>query len=533
MSGKPSYKRRKPTLTDNPERLKKAFLYWRANPVEAAKDWFDFTPEDYQGDMLNALFVDRKERIAAKSAHGVGKTAFLAITGHLFLNFFEQSRLVATAPTMAQLHDQLWPEYAKWHMNMPATLADQWDISGSHIRHKGFPKTWFGVARTSNKPANLQGFHGSHILIEVDEGSGVPDDVFETIEGALSEAGEAGKFAGLLVQGNPNFNAGEFNRAFLKNRDLYERFTISGDPQIFEFVKGQEKDHGRVYVSKRVTEKYRATMASKYGTDGAIYDVRVRGVFPRQEDAAVIPLQWAQWATMVPLPNFDAVADPVDIVCDVGRGGSAETVVGMFRNGHQLYPLRTKAKTSTEQAADMVVEAYHYVMGLGLRVGRIIVDEPGVGGGVIDGLVRRGYAVTPYHGGESLKEDRDGADDVRMFANRRARDWWYVRRLFEQRQRHIDEKDETLVAQLASVQYKYNVKDKIQVEAKEDLKSRLGEDAHLDRADVIVMAMAPWYSFKSSNTAVQEMDVEAPEQERPTTEFRREMELDDTRLRDF
>lgn len=532
MSGKPSYKRRRQTLSDNPETLKKAFDFWRVNPVEAAKAWFDFTPEDYQGDMLNSLFVKRNERIAAKSAHGVGKTAFLAITGHLFLNFFEHSRLVATAPTMAQLHDQLWPEYAKWHLNMPATLADQWDISGSHIRNKAFPKTWFGVARTSNKPQNLQGFHGAHILIEVDEGSGVPDNVFETIEGALSEAGDAGKFAGLLVKGNPNFNAGEFNKAFTKNSALYDLYTISGDPLIHEFIKGQEKEHGRVYYSKRVTQKYRETMEKKYGSDGAIYDVRVRGVFPRQEDKAIIPLQWAQWATMIPLPNFDAVADAVDIVCDVARGGSAETVVGLFRLGHLIAPMRTKAKTSTEQAADMVVEAYMWITAQGLRVGRIIVDEPGVGGGVIDTLNRREYSVTPYHGGESMKEDRDGADDVRMFANRRARDWWYVRRLFEQKLRHIED-DEVLVAQLASVQYEYNVKDKIQVEAKADLKKRLGEDAHLDRADVIVMGMAPWYSMKSTNTNVTETEVLAPDTERPSTEFAREMELDATRIRDF
>jgi phage terminase large subunit len=531
MVGKPSLKRRRTTLSDNTETLKKAFDFWRANPVQAAKDWFDFTPEPYQGDMLNALFVDHDERIIAKSAHGVGKTAFLSIIGHMFLNFYDHSRLVATAPTMAQLHDQLWPEYAKWHLSMPSTLADQWDISGGHIRNKAFSKTWFGVARTSNRPENLQGFHGSHLLIQVDEGSGVPDPVFEVIEGALSEAGQSGKINALVMAGNPNFNAGEFHRAFLKNRDLYRRFTISGDPAIHDFIKGQEKDHGQVYVSKRVSDKYRDTMRAKYGEDGAIYDVRVRGVFPRQEDAAVIPLQFAQWATLVEEPKYDPVANPVDIICDVARGGSAETVVGKFRSGHQYGPLVARPKTSTEQAADMVVDAVAGVELSGLRVGRVIIDEPGVGGGVIDSLHRRGVMATPYHGGESLKKDRDPEDDIRMFANRRARDWWNVRRLFEQRLRRIDN-DDILVAQLASVQFHYNTKEKIQVEAKVDLKARLGEDAHLDRADVIVMGMAPWYSYATSNISVREDEIEAGD-ERPTEEFRREMDLEQTRIRNF
>lgn len=40
----------------------KAFEHWRKNPVEAVKDWFKVTPEDYQGDILNNLFTggDRK-----------------------------------------------------------------------------------------------------------------------------------------------------------------------------------------------------------------------------------------------------------------------------------------------------------------------------------------------------------------------------------------------------------------------------------------------------------------------------------------
>jgi phage terminase large subunit len=127
----------------------------------------------------------------------------------IFLNCYKDSRVVATAPTFAQLHDVLFPEIARWHSKMNKRMADEWAISGGHIRHKGNPNVWFGVARTSNKPANLQGFHGNDILILADEASAIPPNVFEVIEGALSEAGEDGKTAKLLMAGNPNFNGGE------------------------------------------------------------------------------------------------------------------------------------------------------------------------------------------------------------------------------------------------------------------------------------------------------------------------------------
>ena len=266
-----------------------------------------------------------------------------------------------------------------------------------------------------------------------------------------------------------------------------------------------EKD-GAVYYSKRVTKKYVHTMTKKYGADSGVFDVRVRGIFPRHDDKAIIPLAWAQAAAAIPLPQFDKIADPVTIVMDVSRQGADETTCAAFRKGH-LVRMNTWPKTSTVQCEDILVEEKLYWEELGLTVARIIVDEPGVGGGVVDGARRRGLPITPYHGGESLKKGKDPEEDIRMFQNRRARDYWNVRRAMELGRVSILD-DETTINQLASVQYDYNTKsEKIQVESKRDMRDRLGEDASPDRADTIVMGLAPWYSFQSANTFIDEEDV--------------------------
>jgi phage terminase large subunit len=500
------------------EREAQAFAYWLKNPVEAIKDWFHATPTDYQGDMLNGLFAGTFDREATKSAHGVGKTTSLAWAGWVFLNCYEDSRLVATAPTFSQLHDALWPEYAKWHDKMPAELADMWKISGAHIRNKAKPMQWFGVSRTSNKPGNLQGFHGTHIMIQADECSGIPADVFEVIEGTLSEAGEDGKVAKLMAAGNPNFNAGEFYDMFTKHRSLYHRITVSGDPNFVQslgdnpatnapFVQGDEhKDHGRVYFSTRVTKKYRDTMAKKYGPDSGVYDVRVRGVWPKQEDRAVVPLVWAERMQGQSTPLFDKVADGVTLVLDVARFGGDETVLGAFRRGMPAAPLKTWPKTSTEACAHILKEAHKYWTALGIPVIRIIVDEPGVGGGVVDTARASGLVITPYNGGAAMVKGLDPDDDCRMFANRRSRDWWIVRRNLELEVLPLPD-DDVLIAQLASVHYDYNEKEKIQVESKKKMRERLGDDASPDRADVIVMGCAPWYSLGAHNNVFQQGDV--------------------------
>jgi phage terminase large subunit len=474
---------------------KKAFAHYAANPVEAVKDWFKVTPDPWQGDLLNGLFTSGLDRVAAKAAHGVGKSAVDAWAGWLFLNVYENSRLVATAPTFAQLHDVLFPEFAKWHAKMPQRMKDEWNISGGHIRHKGAPYEWFGVARTSNKPANLQGFHGEHLMIIGDEASAIPENVFEVIEGALSEAGDDGKIAKLLLNGNPNYTTGELYNAFNRNKDLYYRITITGDPD-FAATLGSTghgddtKEHGHLYYSPRVKPRYVSNMARKYGLDSAVFDVRVKGIFPRAADDAVIPFEWAQRASMLALPDqFDKLAHPYTLIVDVSRGGGAETVIGYQRRGVVIKMAAFKTTTTT-QIVNHIQEARMAAIAEGTTVVNIIIDEPGVGGGVIDQCRALNMPITPYHGGKALVRGEDPEEDIRMFANRKSRDWWNLRRLFEQDLMPIPD-DEVLVNQLASVKFTYNKQEKIAVEGKEDLKNRLGKEASPDRADVIVMACAP------------------------------------------
>ncbi len=491
------------------EREAKAFQHWLAHPTEYVKDVFNVTPDDWQGDALNGIFTSQ-DRCAFKAAHGVGKTTLFAWAGWLFLNAYEGSRLVATAPTFSQLNDVLFPEYAKWHGKMTERMRDEWQISGKHIRYKGDPYNWFGVARTSNHAANLQGFHNSNIMIQGDEASAIPEEVFEVIEGTLSEAGEEGKVAKLLIGGNPNFNSGELYNAFNKNKELYHCVSVTGDPKLLDELVVKQGEHhrlhGRIYYSPRVKATYINNMTKKYGEDSAIFDVRVRGIFPRAADDAIFPFEWVQRAMTLDIPKFDQHADAVTLVVDVARGSGAESVIGYFRKGLST---RTDAKRAPQKTTtitfNMVKEAVQNVKDDGLRLQTVLVDEPGMGGPVIDALRRDGVGVTAYNGGVGMKAGIDPAEDCRMFLNTRARDHWHVRRLLEQGRLPLPN-DEVLLAQMTSLKYGY-VGEKIKVEAKEDLKDRLGKDASPDRSDVIVMGTAPQYSAAAVHGALTNGDI--------------------------
>lgn len=491
----------------------KARRHWLANPVDAIKDWFKVTPDDWQGDALNAVFTGNTDRVAIKSAHGPGKSALDSWIGWVFLECYEDSRVVAVAPTAAQLGDALFPEYAKWHSRMPEKMQAEWALSNTHIRHKGNPQVWFAVGRTSNRPENVQGFHGTHILIQADEASGIPENVFEVIEGIMSDAGADGHVGKLVIDGNPNFTAGELYHAFNKNKELYHRITVTGDPDLLAQLgieQGQEHaKHGLVYYSKRVKPKYVDNMAKKYGRSSAVFDVRVRGVFPQMDDECVIPYEWAARAMLLPMrkdTDFDNYGVPARLVVDVARGGGGENVVGRFR-GKWLTKLAAEkpGAASTTPCINLCTEEEAALTREKIRFAGYRVDEPGVGGGVIDALRRLDKQVEPYNGGKTMKTEVDPADDCRMFANVRARDWWGLRRLLEDGNYPLPN-DEVLLGQLTSTKFYYR-NEKIVIESKEDLKDRLGKDASPDRADVIVMGNAETHAVAEVHGTIEPKDV--------------------------
>jgi len=202
-----------------PSEVQKAVLRWReGGPALFAEEVLGAEPTDQQWQASKAIV--EKRRVSIRSGHGTGKSTFEAWAILWFLSCYFPAKVPATAPTSHQLEDVLWSELAKWHRVMkerlPA-LGDQFEWSNEAFRMKDAPNESFSVARTSRpeRPEALQGFHADHILFVIDEASGVPDNVFEVAEGALSTDG-----AFVIMAANPT-------RAVWTRRIRSERGTVS------------------------------------------------------------------------------------------------------------------------------------------------------------------------------------------------------------------------------------------------------------------------------------------------------------------
>ena len=111
--------------------------------------------------------------------------------------------------------------------------------------------------------------------------------------------------------------------------------------------------------------------------------------------------------------------------------------------------------------------------------GRIVVDAVGMGTGVCDRLKQWSYVVDEYVGGTFAARGE-------KFSNKRAEAFWNIRELLEARKIAFPP-DEKLIEELLALRWR-ELGGKIQLEAKDRLKSRLGRSP--DRADALTMAFA-------------------------------------------
>ena len=80
-------------------------------------------PQAWQVEALRAIAAD--DKLALKSGHGIGKTAFLSWLILWWLLTRYPTKIVATANTAHQLNDVLWTEVDKWARQMPEGFREQ------------------------------------------------------------------------------------------------------------------------------------------------------------------------------------------------------------------------------------------------------------------------------------------------------------------------------------------------------------------------------------------------------------------------
>lgn len=449
------------------------------DPVGFALDRLGFYTWSKQREIMES--VRDHERTAVRACHGPGKTAVAARVALWFLDAHPgNSRVVTTAPTWAQVVDLLWREirsavgtaHARQELlSWPVPSATKLDLG----------EQWFAIGHSTDRPERFQGHHALHLLLIVDEASGVHESIFEAAEGFLTAGG-----AHVLLLGNPTQTGGTFHRAFTKERASWNCIHISAYDCPNETGEEVPPEVARALPRKGWAEERR----NAWGEESWIYQVRVLGNFAKNTKDIVFSLSDVEEAQTRGLPA-DSALDRVVITCDVARFGDDETVIAERIGDHIriLESYRGKRPPSTTagpQSDDLVATAgriAEHASRHPVAHVRIVVDDTGVGGGVTDILRRNKWPVTAFNGGEqAFRPDQ--------FPNRRSELWLEGAAQIED----LDlDPDDQLAADLTAPKYTYDLKQRKVVERKEETKKRLGRSP--DRGDAVLLTLVPAQSL--------------------------------------
>ena len=304
---------------------------------------------------------------------------------------------------------------------------------------------------------DLMGFGAS--IVVADESSLIPDPMFTRI---LRMVG--GFKRGRLIQlGNP-FEENHFARAFESKR--YISMTVD---HIQALAEGRLSQEFLDAAREEMTEmEFAILYECKFPTGGA-------------EDA-LIPKDWIENA----VNQKGCGGEHKQAGLDVARFGRDKTVY-IYREGGEVKSMEIQEKMDTMEV-------------VGWSRGLLNRDEPevmavdviGIGSGVFDRLEELYEEDEVDSEIEAVNVGASPTDNEakEKFMNLRAQVFWNLRMLFKpdkEGQSQISIPDDVgLKRELSEIRYKYGSERKIKIEAKEEMKKRLGNSP--DKADALALA---------------------------------------------
>ena len=427
-------------------------------------------PEDWAKDLMNRIrdgITDLNSAIqeAIASGHGIAKSATVAHLTLWAFTTFPDTRGVITANTETQLKTKTWAELGKW-FNLCFFSREFFTLTatGLFAKDPDRERTWRidMIPWSEKNPAAFAGLHnkGKRLLLIFDEASEIPDIIWETAEGALTDADTEIIW---LAFGNPTRNSGRFRECFSGGKFERQWHTLQIDSR-----------------SVRITNKKRLQgWIDAYGLDSDFVRVRVLGQFPRKGLMEFFSAEEID-AAMTREPIVQKT-DPLALGVDVARYGMNASVL-FYRKGRdaQTIPRERYNGLSTVDLADRIAEAH-----LRLRPDGIMIDGGGVGGGVVD-IVRakRLFCYEVQFGGKDIIYNSIYGNTGERYANNRAAMYGACRAWLKSGSLPPDPE---LRRQMLAIRYTFNNKDEIILERKEDLVDEDGSGISLDDIDALCL----------------------------------------------
>lgn len=403
-------------------------------------------------------------QVAVKSCHTIGKSFTAATACGWWIDSHPpgEAFVVTSAPTGSQVKAILWREINRLHKRAGLaghTNLTEWYDDGELVA--------FGRKPNDYEPTAFQGIHAKFVLVVLDEACGIPRPLWDA---ALSLA--SNEYSRILAIGNPDDETSHFHAVCQPDSGWQVLTIAAADTPSFT---GEEVpvEVAEVLISKEWAERRKLD----WGEDSPVYQSKILAEFPSEGPNVVVPGRLVAQARVI---EYNDIAPRVGGL-DVGAGGDKSILA--WRAGRRLEEMMAWNTRDPIELVEVVAEQIRL-----LKLTELRVDVIGWGWGIygslralaLDDRLGSCQIVTPVNVAER-------AHDAGQFINRRAELWWMAREALRAGEWDLRAIDDDAAAELSAPRYKIT-KDRTQVEAKDDIRKRLGRST--DKADAILLAYA-------------------------------------------
>ena len=458
-----------PQIKDNPLAFVMLLFPWgvKGTPLEHFSG-----PRKWQREVLQDIANHIKQnngkvdfdtlREAVASGRGIGKSALVSWLVIWMLSTRIGSTTIVSANSESQLRKVTWAEITKW---LAMGLNSHWfEVSATSLQ----PAKWltelverdlrkgtryWGVEGRLWSAENPDAFAGVHnmdgVLVIFDEASGIDDAIWAVTAGFFTE-NTPNRF--WFAFSNPRRNTGYFYETFHSKRDFWRTKVVDA-----RTVEGTDK---AVYQQ----------IIDEYGPDSAQAHVEVYGQFPSAGDDQFIGANTVDEA--MKRVKYQDLSAPIVIGVDPARFGADATVIAV-RQGRDIVKIIRHRGDDTMTVVGYVIDAIEEY-----KPTLVVIDEGGLGAGVVDRLKEQRYKIKGVNFGNKSKNPI-------MYGNMRAQMWGDMR---EWLKTASIPNDRFLKTDLISPMMKPDSRGTIFLESKKDMKAR--GLASPDAADAIAVTFA-------------------------------------------
>jgi hypothetical protein len=436
-----------PRIKDSPLNFVALVFPWgvKGTPLENFKG-----PRKWQREVLQdiATHIEQNKgrldfdvmQAAISSGRGIGKSALVS-----WITIWMLSTRIGSTTVISANSD--WFEVSATRV-MPA----KWLTELVERDLKKGTRYW-GVEGRLWSAENPDAFAGVHnydgVLVIFDEASGIDDAIWAVTGGFFTE-NTPNRF--WLAFSNPRRNTGYFYEAFNSKRAFWQTRVVDA-----RTVEGTDKA-----VYERIIQEY--------GPDSSQAHVEVYGMFPSAGDDQFISSLIVDEA--MAREKYKDLSAPIIIGVDPARFGADATVIAV-RQGRDIVNITRYRGDDTMTVVGYVIDAIDEY-----KPALVVIDEGGLGAGIVDRLKEQRYKIKGVNFGNKAKNPV-------MYGNMRAQMWGEMREWLKSASIPTDR---FLKTDLISPKMKPDSRGTIFLESKKEMKAR--GLASPDAADAICVTFA-------------------------------------------